>query len=252
MIASLPMYDLPDVQEANDRLWRGVRDHLGYGPDALIRGQDPWEHWTSPDLLLSQTCGYPYRARLHGKVTLGGTPDYRIEGCGPGEYCSVFVARQESAGAPVESFAQARFAYNEPLSQSGWAAPANYAEDRGYTFENPHQTGGHLASARAVAEGRADLAAIDALSWKIMTRGAQWAEALSVIAQTPPTPTLPYITACHRDAEPLRMALRAAIDALSAQDRAALSLYGLVEIPADRYLAVPSPRPPGQLETSVP
>ena len=77
MIASLPMYDRPETQAANDRLWTLVRansdDPL---PPALTRGEDPWDHWQAPDLTLSQTCSLPYRARLHDKVALVGTPVY--------------------------------------------------------------------------------------------------------------------------------------------------------------------------------
>ena len=69
MIASLPMYDMPHLRGAHDRYWTAIRDALGYGPDALTRGGDPWAEWQSPDLLLGQTCGLPYRARLHDKVT---------------------------------------------------------------------------------------------------------------------------------------------------------------------------------------
>ena len=62
MIASLPMYDRPETAAANDRLWQGVRTRLGEGPEHLVRAGDPWEHWQSPDLLLSQTCGLPFRS----------------------------------------------------------------------------------------------------------------------------------------------------------------------------------------------
>ncbi|MFN3646541.1 MAG: hypothetical protein ACK4S2_08505, partial [Gemmobacter sp.] len=70
MQASLPMYDRPEVQAANDRLWAGIRDRLRAAglaaPETLVRGRWPlWDHWTAPDLVLSQTCGLPYRSRLH-------------------------------------------------------------------------------------------------------------------------------------------------------------------------------------------
>ena len=100
MIASLPMYDRPETAAANDRLWAGIRDRLRAeglpAPEALIHGaSDLWPQWTSPDLVLSQTCGYPYRSRLHGQVLLVGTPDYGVDGCAPGHYRSVFVARAD-------------------------------------------------------------------------------------------------------------------------------------------------------------
>ena len=83
------MYDYPKAQAANDRLWALIRDSMRAAgmaaPDALTRSADAyWQGWTSPDLILSQTCGFPYRARLHGQVTLIGTPDYAVAGCPPG------------------------------------------------------------------------------------------------------------------------------------------------------------------------
>jgi len=246
MIASLPMYDRPELQAANDRLWAATRQLLEYGPDALKRDGNIWDHWTSPDLVLSQTCGFPYRARLHGKVQLLGTPNNRLEGCEPGEYYSVFVARADDPREDVRDFADAPFAYNEPLSQSGWAAPANYAHDRGFAFTNTRPTGGHSFSAQAVDEGQADLAAIDALTWRHIQRYDAFAANLRVVARTDPTPTLPYITALNRDAAQIRAALSKAIDNLSETDRDALSLYGLVDIPAERYLSVQTPAPPNR------
>jgi len=245
MIASLPMYDRPELRGANDRLWAAVRDRLGEGPAMLTRDGDPWDHWVDPGLILSQTCGYPYRAWLHGRVALVGTPDHGLEGCPPGHYCSVLVARADDARDAPAAFATARFAYNDALSQSGWAAPQNFARDHGFAFAGTLRTGGHAASARAVAEGRADIAALDAVSWRMIQAHADFAAALRPVGQTPPTPALPYITARGRDPAPVFDALAGAIAALSPQDRAALSLRGVLRIPAAAYLAVPNPPPPG-------
>ncbi|WP_338548557.1 phosphate/phosphite/phosphonate ABC transporter substrate-binding protein [Roseovarius phycicola] len=244
MIASLPMYDRHELQAANDRLWHAVRENLGFGPDSLKRDGDIWEHWMSPDLLLSQTCGFPYRARLHGAVQLVGTPDNRLEGCAPGEYCSVFVARADELRDQIKDYSSSVFAYNEPLSQSGWAAAANYGFSRGFSFARTSKSGGHLFSAKAVAEGRADLAAIDALTWRHIQRYDDFAAQLRVVAHTDPTPTLPFITARDRDLAPIRDALAKAIADLREDDRESLSLYGLVDIPAERYLSVRTPVPP--------
>ena len=74
MIAMLGMYDMPAIQPANDRFWQAIRAHLGHGPETLTRDRDYWEMWQSPDLLLGQTCGLPYRSRLHGRVARIATP----------------------------------------------------------------------------------------------------------------------------------------------------------------------------------
>lgn len=244
MIASLPMYDLPPLQGANDRFWQLIRAELGEGPDKLTRGGDLWEQWLSPELTLSQTCGYPYRARLHGKVTLVGTPDYALPGCPPGHYNSVMIARSDDLRAEFTAFEGARFAFNEPLSQSGWAGPQVFAQAQGVRFGPLVQTGGHALSARAVADGQADIAGIDALTWALLQEHDPVTESLREVARTAPTPVLPYITALGRNAARHFAAIEAAIETLAPADRALLHLKGVVTIPAETYLAVPSPPAP--------
>lgn len=249
MIASLGMYDRAECQPANDRLWALIRDGLrAEAPDALTRGAGAyWGAWTAPDLLLSQTCGFPYRARLHGKVALIGTPDYGVEGCPPGFYRSVFVARKDNARNNLAEFDGANLAFNEDLSQSGWAAPQNHAKSLGLTLKPHLRSGGHLASARAVAEGRAEIAALDAITWAMIARWEGFAADLKVVGQTDPTPGLPYITALGNDIEGLFRIISAAIATLSPEDRDTLRLRGLVRIEPAAYLAVPTPPTPESL-----
>lgn len=244
MIASLPMYDRPETRAATDRLWQVIRDELGYGPATLGRDRDPWAYWQSPDLLLSQACGLPYRTRLRGRVALVGTPDFALEGCPPGYYRSILVVRRDAQGAHLADFTAQRFAYNDPASQSGWAAPVAYADAQGLRFTHPMRTGGHAASARAVTEGRADIAALDAQSWRLMQRHDPFAARLRVLCATWPTPGLPCITAIARDPAPIRAALRRAIAALDDETRVALCLHALIDIPEAAYLAVPTPPAP--------
>ncbi|WP_322865487.1 phosphate/phosphite/phosphonate ABC transporter substrate-binding protein [Aquicoccus sp. G2-2] len=243
LLAALPMYDRAETATANDTLWAAIRGELGHGPETLTRGGDLWALWQSPDLLLAQTCGLPYRARLHDAVRLVGTPDYGLDGCPPGYYRSIFIARRTDRHQTVQSLAGQRFAYNEGLSQSGWAAPALHMQERGLSFGALIQTGSHQASARAVAEGRADFAAIDALTWALITAHDPFAANLRSIAETTATPGLPFITALARDPAPLFNAIRAAISNVSTRTRAALSLRGLVHIPETAYLAMPTPPP---------
>lgn len=249
MIAALGMYDRPETRDATDRFWALIRDGLRAAgqaaPEHLARDDRAYmAGWLAPDLLLSQTCGYPFRARLHPHVALIGTPDYGLEGCPPGHYRSALVCRADDPRATEAEFAAARLAVNDALSQSGWAAPALHLAERGLTARPALQSGGHLASARAVAEGAADWAALDAVTWRLIARHDPLAARLRVWAWTAPSPGLPYITAAGRDPAPIRAAIRAAIAALAPGDRDRLGLRGLVEIPAAAYLAQPNPAPP--------
>jgi hypothetical protein len=252
MIASLGMYDRTEAQPANDRLWALIRDglraHGGRAPDALTRGTGAyWDAWQSPDLVLSQTCGFPFRARLHGKVTLVGTPDFGVEGCPPGHYRSVLVARADDPRQHETDFDGAALAFNEDLSQSGWAAPQNHAALVGITLKPHLRTGGHLLSARAVTDGLADIAAIDAVTWAMIARWEPFARSLKIVGQTDPTPGLPYIAAPGAEVNALFGIIAAAIAALSPADRETLCLKGIVRIEPAAYLAVPTPPTPAEL-----
>jgi ABC-type phosphate/phosphonate transport system substrate-binding protein len=249
MIASLGMYDFGPAMAANDQFWALIRDGLraeGIGaPDSLTRGEAAfWPAWQAPDLLLSQTCGYPYRARLHDRVTYVGTPDYGVEDCPPGHYRSVFVVRADDPRQTLADFDGAPFAYNEALSQSGWAAPQTHAARAGIHLPPTLMTGGHRLSAKAVTEGRADIAALDAVTHMLLLDNDPGIARLRVIAATDPTPGLPFITALGGPAEAIFRAIEKAIPALAPQDRRTLHLKGVTRIPTAAYLAVPNPPAP--------
>lgn len=255
MIASLGMYDFGAASAANDRLWSLIRDGLRQrgidAPEALTHGAGAyWDAWQSPDLILSQTCGYPFRARLHDRVTYVGTPDYGVEGCAPGQYRSVFVVRADDPRQTLAEFDGARFAFNEPLSQSGWAAPQTQAAKLGLHLPPVVQTGAHRLSAQAVAEGRADIAALDAVTFALMQAADPVFAHLRVVGMTDPTPGLPLITASGRDPEPIFAVVAEAIAALPADDRTTLRLKGIVRVPVTDYLAVPNPPAPEQIAGS--
>ena len=141
----------------------------------------------------------------------------------------------------MDEFQGARFAYNQDHSQSGYAAPYWHLHLLGFWFEDRLQTGQHLLSARSVAEGTSDIAALDAVSCRLIKRYEPFAEQLRVIDWTEPTPGLPLITGRDNDPETVFIAVESAISALSDQDRRALLLKGITKIPATRYLSIPNP-----------
>jgi ABC-type phosphate/phosphonate transport system substrate-binding protein len=244
MLASLPMYDLPALHGAHDRFWQGIRNALGYGPETLTRTGNLWDHWQAPDLLLSQTCGFPYRAHLHDKVQLVASPDFGLDGCPEGYYNSVFLTRRADGFITLEEVAGKRFAFNEAMSQSGWAAPKVHLDSLDIPLGSLLQTGAHALSAAAVAEGRADFASLDAQTWRLLEAHTPLGEQLAITAHTEPTPALPYITASGQNAGEIRTAMAHAIAGLVPADRAALGLKGLVTISSETYLAVSTPEPP--------
>lgn len=238
MFAHLPMYDVPANRPAHLRLWQAFQDLQPHAPKLSNAGDNLMADWLSTDLFLSQTCSLPFRARLHGLVQMVATPDNKISNCAPGYYHSVILARADN----IPDLAANDFilAYNEPMSQSGWAAPQSI----GITGASRLQTGGHAASAQALVDGRADVATIDALTWHFLSRDWDKASRLTILATTPATPTLPYITSLNQNASALKLSFTQAILSLDQEDRETLQIFGLVDIKVDKYLQLPLPPAP--------
>jgi ABC-type phosphate/phosphonate transport system substrate-binding protein len=235
MFASLPMYDFPEHREHTDRLWSLVADALRAegiaAPDHLARPSELPADWLRPDLLLSQTCGLPFVRRLRGRVELVGAADHGLPDCAPGNYRSRIVVR---GGMSVGSLADLRgrvAAVNSDESQSGAGALRTavqpFSNGRPF-FAHVIRTGSHLGSIMAVAEGRAEVAAIDAVTYAMALRHRAEARFLRVLSSTPETPGLPFITRPGAPARALFTALADAVDAVGHEARDALMLQGIV------------------------
>jgi len=245
MIASLMMYDRPEIATEHAAYWALIRAALARrgieAPKVLSNDAPEFDVWRAPDLVLSQTCGLPYRAFLADDVTLVGTPDFANDGCPPGFYNSAVVVRADDPRECLTEYSDARFVFNQGHSQSGYAAMYHVAQARGFWFSDMQASGGHLASARMVAEGAADIAAIDAQTWHYARQFDRFTDDLRVLEWTPPTPSLPYITGANRDGNVIFDAVSEAIDQLDTPTRALLNLRGMVRISKADYLAVPTP-----------
>jgi ABC-type phosphate/phosphonate transport system substrate-binding protein len=241
-LATLPMYDWPEVAAATDRLWTAIRAALAAegvaAPEALARPADPMTAWTDPNLVLGQTCGLPFVQALAGRTVLLGAFDLTVPGCPPGWYRSAVVVRADDPRPTLEAFRGARPAISARDSQSGYAALWHHAAPlaRDGRFFGPVTiTGAHAASVAAVAEAAADLAAIDYVSWRLARRFRPGAAArLRVLMLTDPTPGLPLIAAAGTDPAPHRRALAAALAAPDPELAETLGLAGFVRLdPAD-------------------
>ena len=241
MIASLPMYDRPETQEANDRLWAGVRDRLGFGPERHTRDDDLWPQWEHPELVLSQACGLTLPLGLAEKVSLVAAPVNDLPDCPEGCYYSVVVCRRDDPRREFAAFDGAAFAYNSRDSQSGYGIALSHAAANGIRLLPGPATGAHRVSAQVVADGGADLAVIDAVTWEMIRRWDPAAEALRVIDRTAASPAPPYITADPAAAPKLARALAQAVAALSPADRSLLLLRGVTEAQGADYAAMPLP-----------
>lgn len=195
--AALPMYNVSArLGQAYEALLVTLAEEAGQVV-SLESPSDLPAFWRRRDLLLSQTCGYPYMTQLRGAVTLVATPCYDFAGCSGSDYSSVIVVRE---GAEVDVLADALglvAVVNDLNSNSGMNvlrhAVAPLARG-GRFFGKVIQSGSHAASVRLVRQGAADIAAVDCVTWGYLAREDSGAlRGLKVLRYSVASPGLPLI-----------------------------------------------------------
>jgi ABC-type phosphate/phosphonate transport system substrate-binding protein len=238
MIASLPMYDLPEIRWATDALWEALAQRLDVELP-LTRGTDWRAPWRSPDLLFSQTCGYPFTHEFAGQLTYVATPHYDADGCEGPNYRSILFAREK---AELESFRGRIAAINGPDSMSGMLALQLVfapVDRNGAFFSHSIETGSHIASMDAVRNGEADICAVDCVTAALCRKHRPSAlSGLVEVARSLLVPGLPFVTRTYRPA-PIVEAFKSLIaDKKTAHIRDALMLRDLSVLPDDAYSVI--------------
>ncbi|NKB56683.1 MAG: PhnD/SsuA/transferrin family substrate-binding protein [Alphaproteobacteria bacterium] len=209
MQISLPMYDLPCVEKATDAWGEGLvraleREGVSDVTARLTRGKSVDELWRSPDLLLSQTCGYPLLTEFANDLFLLLTPIYQTPGCEGASYRSFIVVHADNDAETLDDMRGSRCAINGPTSQSGMnvlrRTVAPLTRD-GQFFSEVVVSGKHPVSIAMIAAGQADVAAIDCVTFGLMARyDPDSVSAVRILAETQSAPSLPYVT--RHDATP--------------------------------------------------
>jgi len=198
----------------------GIRDDQGQviAADPATLPPDEFDLptlWRHPALLYGQTCWGPMELGLSPHVSVIADPDYAdFEGGRASLYSSAIVMRRAGLPAPAASDIKApadgraqipvsllrgkRFAYNGADSMSGYRGFKRDLEKAAETldiFTALIETGAHRSSVRAIAEDRADFAAIDCRSWHLAQRHEPAARQLVVVGWTAQCPGAPFISA---------------------------------------------------------
>jgi hypothetical protein len=80
------MYNLPEMRAVNARFWEVLRGLLAEAglrdvPETLSFNRPPVPERIGPEILFSQTCGYPLETIFSGQAIRLGTPCYAAPGC---------------------------------------------------------------------------------------------------------------------------------------------------------------------------
>jgi len=224
-IASLPMYNLPEMADVNTAFWRALaeglrRNGIADAPFELLMESPSVADSIPPETLFTQTCGYPLQTIYCGQFQLLGVPTYDAPGCGKGSHRAFIVVRDDSPMERLEDLRGGTFALNSRRSNSGMNLPrvmfARIAGGQRF-FGRVVETGSHAASVQLVAGGGADAASIDCLTYAFLSDYRPVAlERVRRFADTPESPAIPFVTAASTPPDDVavlrRVLLRVALD----------------------------------------
>jgi ABC-type phosphate/phosphonate transport system substrate-binding protein len=249
--ASLPMYNLPEMRADNARFWEALRGllieaGLADVPETLTFERRPVPERLEAQMLFSQTCGYPLETVFRGQAIRLGTPVYDAPGCDGPTHCAFFLVREDSPARSLADLKGSVFLLNSPVSNSGMNLPRRaLAEIAGgrTLFRAVVETGGHPASLGWLLNGEGDVASIDNVTYAFWRRHRpDDAARLRIVAQTPPSPAIPFVTSVATPPETVEI-LRTALRRLAREPRYAGARQGLmqadiVDLPDSAYRAL--------------
>jgi len=200
----------------------------------------------APELWFGHTCGYPLMTRLRRQVAPFCVPLFDVPGTDDRLYSSRIIVAADST---IESIIDSRgrvAAINNPDSNSGMNVLRNavaQVHGGGDFFARVLTTGGHLHSLQAVAEGAADIAAIDCVSYQLIE---DWRPELCarvrIIADSVQTCGLPLVMPHARlaqtDTGALIASLNEALASSAGRVAGTLHLAGFAGVTLDDYRSI--------------
>jgi ABC-type phosphate/phosphonate transport system substrate-binding protein len=215
-------------------------------PAQLTRVDHVAAVWRNPNLLLSQTCGYPLVRDMADILQPVATPIYDAPGCDGPNYSSVIVVSAEQSADDISALRGGVCAVNHRGSQSGYnclrALVSPLAEGKPF-FARVIETGSHARSLETISRGQADVCAIDCVTHTLLARHRPQALANTrILAHTSHTPGLPYVTQAAASLDlvyRLREGVMAAFtDPSLTNVRAALLLVGVEVLDVRSYKGI--------------
>lgn len=240
-IAELSMYTEPAaVRAAYAELVRSVATRLGV--ELETAPTDLASLWRHPQLLLAQTCGYPWVTQLRGQVRLVAAPQYTFPGCDGARHCSFILVPESSTAINLEDLRDTRVAINGPDSNSGMNLLRNAVAPlamQGRFFREVIESGSHANSMRLLQNGQADVAAVDAVTYGYLQRDTpERVAGLRVLQRSQQSPALPLVCAATHTNDTVQ-ALRTALSATlieRSELAETLSIEGFDPVSEDTYL----------------
>ncbi len=150
-----------------------------------------------PGLFIGHTCGYPLMKHLQNVVTPLCVPVFNVNGVEGRLYSSRFIVATDSDIDSLADSAARTAVINDTCSNSGMNVLRHAIaalDSNAPFFAAVINSGGHLQSLAAVAENRADIAAIDCVSYQLIKdRWPELTERVRSIGDSVKTCGLPLV-----------------------------------------------------------
>jgi ABC-type phosphate/phosphonate transport system substrate-binding protein len=238
--ASLPMYCLPEMVEANAAFWTALQQRLrARGVDTADVGLDSdarsVPEGIGPGVFFTQICGYPLFKHFRDQGIMLATPHYAVPGCTGSTHRAFFMVRVDDPAERLEDLRGRVFGCNSLSSNSGMNLPRlSLARIAGGEplLSSVVMTGGHVASLERLGAGSIDVCSVDNVTWGFFKKfRAVAAERYRILDETVTSPSLPFVTSASTtasDAAAIAEALHEIMDdPQTAEMRGMLELAGL-------------------------
>ncbi|CAB4791299.1 unannotated protein [freshwater metagenome] len=225
------MYDFPEVQNSTEKLLTALVDALeSCNETAHVQTPDSSVHaelmkmWRSKDMVLSQSCGLPYMEELHQFVNVIGTPTWTDVSDERGRYQTVIVVRESLGVSSIAEVGGLRPVVSNLQSLSGWCSLGVALSEvtTEPSFVQPFtQSGGHAKSLQMLQDDEADIASIDAATFRLLSRHRPTlVKNVRVIGYGPLVPATPFIVSktCGVSTDKVRQAIEEAFQSPSLQE----------------------------------
>ena len=236
------------LRDAWQALFEGflLTNELATSVESIIRFDTDFDLLRNPDMLLGHTCGYPLMRFLRNDCHPVCVPLFDVDGCNGKYYSSHIVVSIDNEISMLAECHNKIAAINGHDSNSGMnvlrhavALPGNQPP----FFSKVIVSGSHFNSLSAVANGEADVAAIDSVSFALIKD--EWPELIAgvkTIGYSEATCGLPLVMPASErenlDPKGITLALNQALSGLSDNHRNALHLTGFEDVVIDDYQSI--------------
>lgn len=197
------MYCLPEMEAANLAFLAALRCRLRVRgiPAAETSSHGNASDRGGPNILFTQTCGYPLFKHYREQYRLLATPNYAVPGCMGPNHRAFFMVRAGDPAKRLEDLRRRIFGCNSLLSNSGMNLPrlalARIAGGAPF-FSSIVLTGAHVTSLELLDQGSIDVCSIDNVTWGFFKRfRPRAAERYRILDETVSSPSLPFVTSIN-------------------------------------------------------